>query len=114
MDQEVSEYEKPWDIIEDLRRCFEIYKIHKFIYEKKRCVASEINKITSFKESTIYKHIAKSFKEGFIDKEYRDNSVRNGGPYIVVARPELKYYLMEFEKALFRFFNQLSEYNNNL
>lgn len=105
--------EKRWNIVEDLKRCLNIFSIFYYINEKQQCVASEIIDNIEICKATLYKYFNKASQVDWIDKENNTNMHNNGAHFTVVARPELKNFLKEFNKEILEFSKNLPNYSDN-
>jgi len=105
--------EKTWDIVEDLKRCLNIYSLFYYIDEKQQCVASEIIDKIGICKATLYKYFNKAYQVDWIDKENNTNMHKNGAHFTVVARPKLKNFLKEFNKKILEFSKNLPDYSDN-
>lgn len=113
MEVEINKYGKKWDIIEDLKRCLNIYYVFKFINENQGCTVREINNETGINKNTIYKYIEKGVETGLINKDFNGNGFKkNGAHFIIIVKPKIKDFLIEFKRIIFNFCKNMSEYND--
>ena len=114
MNKKKETKEEKWEIFEDLRRCLNIYSVFRYIYEKGECIASDIISEMPICKTSVYKYIDKGAEAELLYKDFNKESYKNGAHFMVVARPRLKRFLKEFKTITFKFFNEVTEYHEDL
>ena len=96
---------KKWDILEELKRCRNVYLVYKLIWSKQKCFTSEINQEIEINKATLYKYVEICREMNLIDKIKTGRKGRNTAQFIIVARPELKIFIDKCKKIILEFYS---------
>ncbi|KKN31416.1 hypothetical protein LCGC14_0824190 [marine sediment metagenome] len=96
---------KKWDILEELKRCQNVYVVYELIWSKQRCFVSEISQEIDINRATLYKYVDICHEMNLIDKIDTGKKGRNTAKFIIVARPQLKIFIDKCKKLVLEFCN---------
>jgi hypothetical protein len=102
--------EESWEIVNDLKRCLNIYYIFSQILKRQECIASEIMNETEICKATLYKYLNRAYDQELIGKKTNTNLYKNGAHFVVFSKPKLSKFLQEFKVTILNFLKNLPEF----